>query len=73
METGCRDRTCLLTGQLGERAASILKMALVIPVFQPCGEAVDSDTEKYQHHALNDHDEFVHSRSISRAMAAYSK
>lgn len=33
---------------------------------------MDSDAEDYQHNAFNDHEEFVHSRSISRAMAARS-
>lgn len=48
-------------------------MAFVIPAFQPCGEVVDSDADHDQHNAFGDHQKLVHSRSISRAVAACSK
>ena len=58
--------------QLSDHAASIVAVAFVVPALHPCGEVVDSDRDDYQRKAFNGHDEFVHSRSISRAMAARS-
>lgn len=60
-------------GQLGELTGSILAMAFVIPALQPRREVVDSDAHDYQHQAFYDHHELVHSRSISRDIAACSR
>lgn len=56
-----------------EQAGSILAMAFVVPALQPRGEVVDSDADHDQHSAFSEDEKFVHSRSISRAVAACSK
>jgi hypothetical protein len=60
-------------GQLGEPATSVLAMTFIVPALQPRREVVDSNADDYQHNAFHEHEEFVHSRSISRDIAAFSK
>lgn len=52
---------------------SILAVAFVIPALQPGGEVVYSNADHDQDDAFNDHQKFVHSQSIARAVAACSK
>jgi hypothetical protein len=60
-------------GQRREPATSVLAMAFGVAALHPRREVVDADADDYQHNAFHDQEEFVHSRSISRAIAAFSK
>lgn len=60
-------------GQLGESTASVLAMTFIVPALQPRREVVDADAHDDQHKAFYDHHELVHSRSISRDIAACSR
>jgi hypothetical protein len=66
-------RWVLPRGTVLTACGSILAVAFVVPALQPCGEVVDSDADHDQCGAFDDHEEFVHSRSISLAMAARSR
>jgi hypothetical protein len=60
-------------GQLREPATSLLAMAVKVLALHPRREVMDSEADDDQHNAFHDHQQFVHSRSISRAIAAFSK
>ncbi|OBA60781.1 hypothetical protein A5647_13210 [Mycobacterium sp. 1100029.7] len=62
----------LIAGAVG-RDISVFAVALVIPAFQPRRETVNPDADHDQEGALCGQEKFVHSRSISRAIAACSK